>query len=58
MPTVLSWVFWFFKSVVSARTFAKMSVVGSGHHEIHKTLLEVIDDKEIPKRYGGLAEGF
>lgn len=44
--------------MVSARTFAKMSVVGSGHHEIHKTLLEVIDDKEIPKRYGGLAEGF
>jgi len=58
VPTVMSWVFWLFKSLVSSQTFSKMSVVGSGQHSIKKALEEVIDEKEIPKRYGGQAEGF
>ncbi|KAF7983339.1 hypothetical protein HWV62_22299 [Athelia sp. TMB] len=58
VPSLLSWIFWLFKSLVAARTFAKMSVVGSGHHEIKKALSEVIDENQIPKRYGGLADGF
>jgi hypothetical protein len=58
VPTLLSWIFWLFKSLVSAQTFAKMSVVGSGHHAIAKALGEVISIEEIPKRYGGKAEGF
>ncbi|KZP21072.1 CRAL/TRIO domain-containing protein [Athelia psychrophila] len=58
VPSLLSWIFWLFKSLVSASTFAKMSVVGSGEHAINKALSEVIDEEEIPKRYGGLAEGF
>jgi len=35
-----------------------MSVVGNGQHAILKAFEEVIDVKEIPKRYGGEAEGF
>jgi hypothetical protein len=58
VPSFLTWIFWFFKSLVSAQTFAKMSVVGSGHHTIRRALEQVIDVKEIPKRYGGQAEGF
>ncbi|KIM90576.1 hypothetical protein PILCRDRAFT_812334 [Piloderma croceum F 1598] len=58
VPTLLAWIFWAFKSLVSAQTFAKMSVVGSGQQAIAKALEEVIDVKEIPKRYGGEAEGF
>ena len=54
----MSWVFWLFKSIVSSQTFAKMSVVGSGQHAIKEALKEVIDEKEIPQRYGGQAEGF
>ena len=54
----MSWVFWLFKSLVSSQTFSKMSVVGSGQHSVKKALEEVIDEKEIPKRYGGQAEGF
>jgi hypothetical protein len=58
VPTVLSWIFWAFKSLVSSQTFAKMSVVGSGQQTIARALGGVIDVKEIPKRYGGQAEGF
>jgi phosphatidylinositol transfer protein SFH5 len=58
VPSLLTWIFWVFKSLVSAQTFAKMSVVGSGPHAITKALGEVIDIDEIPKRYGGQAEGF
>jgi len=35
-----------------------MSVVGSGQQTIARALGGVIDVKEIPKRYGGQAEGF
>jgi hypothetical protein len=35
-----------------------MTVVGNGHHTIKKALLPVIDAKDLPKRYGGDAEGF
>ena len=58
VPSVLTWIFWVFRSFISAQTFAKMSVVGSGQHVIAKALGEVIDIDEIPKRYGGQAEGF
>jgi len=35
-----------------------MSVVGSSPHAIAKALGEVINIEEIPKIYGGQAEGF
>ena len=46
------------KSLVSPQSFAKMSVVGSGQSAISKALGAVIDAEEMPKRYGGEAEGF
>lgn len=58
VPTMLTWMFWFFKSVLSAKTFAKMSVVGTGEATVAAALLPVIDAKELPKRYGGEAEAF
>jgi hypothetical protein len=58
VPSILAWIFWAFKSLVSAQTFAKMSVVGSRHHAIAKALGQVLDMKELPKRYGGQAKGF
>jgi phosphatidylinositol transfer protein SFH5 len=35
-----------------------MTVVGTGHHAIAKALLPVIDKTELPKKYGGEADGF
>ena len=58
MPTLLTWIFWLFKPLISAATLAKMSVVGSGAKTIGAELSQVIDPKELPKRYGGQAEGF
>ncbi|KAI8985734.1 CRAL-TRIO domain-containing protein [Trametes punicea] len=58
VPTLLTWIFWLFKPLISANTLAKMSVVGSGAKTISAELSQVIDLKEIPKRYGGQAEGF
>jgi hypothetical protein len=58
VPTLLSWIFWLFKTLVSAQTFAKMSVVGGGNHAIAKALGEVISVEELPVRYGGEAKGF
>ncbi|KAH9893322.1 CRAL-TRIO domain-containing protein [Cubamyces lactineus] len=58
VPTLLTWIFWLFKPLISAATLAKMSVVGSGAKTIGAELSQVIDPTELPKRYGGQAEGF
>ncbi|PSR76321.1 hypothetical protein PHLCEN_2v8553 [Hermanssonia centrifuga] len=58
VPTLLTWMFWFFKSILSAKTFAKMSVVGTGKNTISAALLPSIDAKQLPQRYGGEAEAF
>ncbi|KAI9062585.1 CRAL/TRIO domain-containing protein [Trametes sanguinea] len=58
VPTLLTWIFWLFKPLISANTLAKMSVVGTGAKAIGAELSQVIDRKELPKRYGGEAEGF
>ena len=58
VPSLLTWIFWLFKPLISAATLAKMTVVGSGSHAIGKELLPVIDAKQLPKRYGGDAEAF
>ncbi|KAI0352077.1 CRAL/TRIO domain-containing protein [Trametes cingulata] len=58
VPTLLTWIFWLFKPLISANTLAKMSVVGTGAKTIGAELSQVIDPKELPKRYGGQAEGF
>ena len=43
---------------MSANTLAKMSVVGQGPKTIGPELSQVIDVKELPKQYGGEAEGW
>ncbi|KDQ51036.1 hypothetical protein JAAARDRAFT_62786 [Jaapia argillacea MUCL 33604] len=58
VPSVLAWVFWIFKPLISANTLAKMSVVGSGSSAIGKAILPFVDPKELPKAYGGESEGF
>jgi phosphatidylinositol transfer protein SFH5 len=58
VPTLMTWIFWLFKPLISANTLAKMNVVGSGADTISVALLPVIDAKELPKRYGGEAEAF
>ncbi|KAL1748202.1 CRAL-TRIO domain-containing protein, partial [Schizophyllum fasciatum] len=58
VPLFMSFIFWTFKAILPAKTFAKMSVVGTSTNSIRDTLGEVVDVKEIPKRYGGQAEGF
>ncbi|KAI0683682.1 CRAL-TRIO domain-containing protein [Cytidiella melzeri] len=58
VPTFATWIFWFFKSLLSSKTFSKMSVVGTGKSTVSAALLPVIDAKELPKRYGGEAEAF
>ncbi|KAG6902585.1 hypothetical protein C0995_014592 [Termitomyces sp. Mi166 len=58
VPTLMNWIFWVFKPLLPAATLAKMSVVGTGHHALRKALLPIIDAKELPKRYGGEAEGW
>ncbi|OJT12451.1 Phosphatidylinositol transfer protein sfh5 [Trametes pubescens] len=58
VPTLLTWIFWLFKPLISAATLAKMSVVGSGAKTIGAELSQVIPVDELPKRYGGKAEDF
>lgn len=58
VPTILNWMFWMFKPLLSPKTFAKMEVVGTGQHAIKKTLSPIIDSDNLPKRYGGDAEAF
>ncbi|KJA28194.1 hypothetical protein HYPSUDRAFT_129907 [Hypholoma sublateritium FD-334 SS-4] len=58
VPTLLNWIFWLFKPLVSANTLAKMTVVGTGQHAIKKALSEYITVNQIPGRYGGEGEVF
>jgi len=58
VPTFMSWIFWIFKPLLAAKTVEKMSVVGTGVPTIHAALSPIIDEKELPKRYGGEAEAF
>ncbi|KAI0076602.1 CRAL/TRIO domain-containing protein [Panus rudis PR-1116 ss-1] len=53
VPTVLTWIFWLFKPLVSANTLAKMSVVGKGQSTVFQALSPVIPKDQLPKRYGG-----
>jgi hypothetical protein len=55
VPGYMSWLFWIFKTILPAATFAKMSVVGSSPRSIGKALLPFIAPEELPKRYGGTA---
>ncbi|KAK1235681.1 Non-classical phosphatidylinositol transfer protein (PITP) [Marasmius sp. AFHP31] len=58
VPSYLSWIFWLFKPILPAATLAKMSVVGSGSYSIGKALLPFVSAEDLPKKYGGKAEGF
>ncbi|KAF5355335.1 hypothetical protein D9758_006054 [Tetrapyrgos nigripes] len=58
VPGYLTWIFWLFKPLLPAKTFAKMSIVGTGAHTIGKALIPLIDVKQLPKRYDGEAEAF
>ncbi|KAF9245366.1 CRAL-TRIO domain-containing protein [Melanogaster broomeanus] len=58
VPSFLAWIFWLFKPFLSAATLAKMTVVGSGHQTISAALLPIIDEGELPKKYGGAADDF
>ncbi|EIN09582.1 CRAL/TRIO domain-containing protein, partial [Punctularia strigosozonata HHB-11173 SS5] len=58
VPTMMAWIFWIFKPLLSAATLAKMRVVGSGPKAIGKEILPFVDASELPKRYGGTAEAF
>lgn len=58
VPSFLTWIFWIFKPFLSAATVAKMSVVGSGPKVIGTALLPLIPANQLPKRYGGDADGF
>ncbi|KAJ6485875.1 CRAL-TRIO domain-containing protein [Mycena sanguinolenta] len=55
VPSYMSFLFWFFKTILPSATFAKMSVVGSSPRSIGKALLPYIEPDELPKRYGGTA---
>ncbi|KAF8329477.1 CRAL/TRIO domain-containing protein [Cantharellus anzutake] len=58
VPTLLTYVFWIFKPLLPAATFAKLKVVGVGPEVIGKELSQRIPIAELPKQYGGTAEGF
>jgi len=58
VPAIMAWIYWAFKPFVSSQTFAKLNVVGKGPAAIGKELLPLVDPTELPKRYGGQAEGF
>ena len=58
VPRIMAWIFWIFKPLMASKTFAKLEVVGTGADTIGKALLPAVDAKELPKQYGGEAEGF
>ena len=58
VPTVLTQIFWLFGPIVSASMSAKMSVVGTSEGAVSSALLPVIDESELPSRYGGKANDF
>ncbi|KAI0047854.1 CRAL/TRIO domain-containing protein [Auriscalpium vulgare] len=53
VPSFLTWIFWLFKPIMPAATFAKMKVVGHGPHSIGKELLPLVEADQLPQRYGG-----
>ncbi|KAG2150285.1 CRAL-TRIO domain-containing protein [Suillus bovinus] len=58
VPSFLTWIFWIFKPFIATATVAKMSVIGSGPNVIGTALLPLIPADQLPKRYGGDADGF
>ena len=58
VPVLTTWFFRFLKPLLSANMWARVSVVGRGTAGISKALLQIIDPKELPKRYGGDAQAF
>lgn len=58
VPSLLNWIFWAFKPLISANTLAKMTVVGTGSHAISKALSSYIDAQSLPRRYGGQSDAF
>jgi len=58
VPAFMTFVFWLFKPFLSAKTFAKMRVLGVGPHAIGPEMLTVIPAESLPKVYGGQAEKF
>ncbi|KAI0083848.1 CRAL-TRIO domain-containing protein [Irpex rosettiformis] len=58
VPTFATWIFWLFKPLLSAKTFAKMNVVGTGVSTVSAALLPAIGEAELPERYGGQAKAF
>ncbi|KAF7370870.1 CRAL-TRIO domain-containing protein [Mycena sanguinolenta] len=58
VPSYMSFLFWVFKAILPAATFAKMSVVGSSPRAIGKALLPYVAAEELPTRYGGSAGGW
>lgn len=57
VPSWLTWIYWLFKPIVPAKTFAKLKVVGTGPNTIGKELLPYVDASELPTTYGGQAAG-
>lgn len=49
----MAWIFWIFKPLLSSATAAKMTVVGPGAKAIGKAILPVVEDTELPRKYGG-----
>ncbi|KAJ3478384.1 hypothetical protein NLI96_g9791 [Meripilus lineatus] len=56
VPTLLTWVFWLFKPLISAKTLSKFTLVGTGKPAISKELLPYIPADQLPQKYGGEAE--
>lgn len=58
VPGFMAWIFWAFKAIMSAKTFGKLNMVGTGRSTIAAALLPHIDGKQLPKRYGGEADAW
>ncbi|KAG8871394.1 Non-classical phosphatidylinositol transfer protein (PITP) [Tulasnella sp. 331] len=58
VPAYMAWIFWAAKPFISAATFAKFQMVGKGPEIVGKAMLPHVDSSELPKKYGGDAEGF
>jgi len=54
VPSLMTWIFWLFKPILSPATLAKMKVVGHGPRTIGKELIPLIDVNELPAQYGGV----
>ncbi|KAF9525364.1 CRAL-TRIO domain-containing protein [Crepidotus variabilis] len=51
VPTLLTWIFWAFKPLISAETVKKMEVVGTGKGTVRRALAVWIDEGEVEGRY-------